>query len=218
MKDWRDSTVKPAAALVLMVLPLAGMAALAPSPACAAETVSPMGATYASLGNSASVPYGWAEFCRRYTGECDGGPLAPADINPTAKAMKEIERVDQWVNAHVKPVTDMEHWGVIDQWDYPSDGKGDCEDYALFKRKILIGEGFPRQALLMTVVKDEQNEGHAILTVKTTAGEFVLDNLNNEVKRWDHSGYRFVKRQSQSDQNAWLQIGDPTAAPDYVSR
>jgi len=66
----------------------------------------------------------------------------------------------------------MEHWSVIDQWDYPSDGKGDCEDFALFKCKILIGEGFPRQALLMTVVKDEHNEGHAILTVKTNAGEF----------------------------------------------
>jgi hypothetical protein len=41
----------------------------------------------------------------------------------------------------------MEHWGVIEQWDYPADGKGDCEDYALFKRKILVDEGFPRQAL-----------------------------------------------------------------------
>jgi predicted transglutaminase-like cysteine proteinase len=143
--------------------------------------------------------------------------LAPLDINLTPKTMKEIGRVGQWVNAHVKPVSDREHWGVIDKWDYPSDGKGDCEDYALFKRKILIEEGFPRQALLITVVKDEHNEGHAVLTVKTN-GEFVLDNMNDEVKPWDHTGYRFVKRQSESDQNVWVQIGDPTAAPDYVSR
>ncbi len=102
------------------------------------------------MGGPVSVPYGWADFCRRYAGECDGGPLAPLDVNLTPQAMKEIERVDKWVNAHVKPVSDIEHWGVIDQWDYPADGKGDCEDYALFKRKILIGEGFPRQALLMT--------------------------------------------------------------------
>ena len=102
--------------------------------------------------------------------------------------------------------------------DYPSDGKGDCEDCALFKRKILIEEGFPRQALLMTVVKDEHNEGRFILTVKTSAGEFVLDNMNDEVKPWDRTGYRFVKRQSQTDQNVWVQIGDPTTAPDYVSR
>jgi predicted transglutaminase-like cysteine proteinase len=177
-----------------------------------------MVASNARIGGPTSVPYGWADFCRRYAGECDSGPLAPLDINLTPKTIKEIGRVSQWVNAHIKPVSDMEHWGVIDRWDYPSDGKGDCEDYALFKRKILIEEGFPRQALLMTVVKDEHNEGHSVLTVKTSAGEFVLDNMNDEVKPWDRTGYRFVKRQSQTDQNVWVQIGDPTTAPDYVSR
>ena len=70
----------------------------------------------------------------------------------------------------------------------------------------------------MTVVKDEHNEGHAILTVKTDSGDFVLDNLNDEVKLWNRTGYHFVKRQSQTDQNVWVRIGDPTAAPDYVSR
>ncbi|PZR90259.1 MAG: transglutaminase [Hyphomicrobiales bacterium] len=234
MNDW---TIKPAIALALAASSLlgvgaAGFASAAPGLARA---------SYVPVGGPASVPYGWADFCRRYAGECDGGPLAPQDVNLTPQAMKEIERVDKWVNAHVKPVSHMEHWGVIDQWDYPADGKGDCEDYALFKRKILIDEGFPRQALLMTVValfkrkilidegfprqallmtvvKDEHNEGHAILTVKTSAGEFVIDNLNDEIKSWDRTGYRFVKRQSQTDQNVWLQIGNPTAAPDYVAR
>jgi predicted transglutaminase-like cysteine proteinase len=131
--------------------------------------------------------------------------------------MQVIDRVNKWVNAYVKPVSDPEQWGVIDQWDYPYDRRGDCEDYALFKRKILIEEGLPRQGLLMTVVKNEQNVGHAILTVKTNSGEFVLDNLNEEVKPWNRTGYRFVKRQSQADQNLWVQIGDPTTAPDYVS-
>jgi predicted transglutaminase-like cysteine proteinase len=211
MKDW---TLKPAIALAALASSLVGCGAVA----SASAAPGPVGGSYASVGGPASVPYGWVDFCRRYAGECDGGPLAPRDVNLTPQAMKEIERVDKWVNAHVKPVSDMEHWGVIDRWDYPADGKGDCEDYALFKRKILIDEGFPRQALLMTVVKDERNEGHAILTVKTNAGEFVLDNLNDEIKSWDRTGYRFVKRQSQTDQNVWLQIGVPTAAPEYVSR
>ena len=211
MQDW---TIKLAIALALLASPLAGLGAAASASAASG----PAGVSYAPLGGPASVPYGWTDFCRRYAGECDGGPLAPQDVNLTPQAMKEIERVGKWVNAHVKPVPDMEHRGVIDQWDYPAGGKGDCEDYALFKRKILMDEGFPRQALLMTVVKDEHNEGHAILTVKTNAGEFVLDNLNDEVKFWDRTFYRFVKRQSQTDQNVWLQIGDPLAAPDYVSR
>jgi predicted transglutaminase-like cysteine proteinase len=217
-KDLRLGAANQTAALFLLTPLIIVLTALLSPPAVAAGASRSPVASYAPLGDPASVPYGWLEFCRRYAGECDSGPLAPLDIDLTAKAMKEIERVGQWVNAHVKPVTDLDHWGVIDQWDYPADGKGDCEDYALLKRKILIGKGFPLQALLMTVVKDENNEGHAVLTIVTNAGEFVLDNLNDEVKPWNRTGYRFVKRQAQTDQNLWLQIGDPTAEPDYVSR
>ena len=173
---------------------------------------------YAAVGDVTSVPYGWVDFCRRYSGECVGGASAPLDVNLTTEAMHEIARINTWVNDNVEPVSDMDHWGVLDQWDIPTDGKGDCEDYALYKRKLLIAEGFPRQALLITVVKDEHDEGHAILTVKTNRGEFILDNLHNEIKYWNKTGYHFVKRQSQSDQNVWVQIGDPTAAPAYVSR
>ncbi|MGD0639691.1 MAG: transglutaminase-like cysteine peptidase [Roseiarcus sp.] len=169
-------------------------------------------ATYASVGAQTSVPWGWVDFCQRYQGECDGGPAAALDVNLSAKAIKEIARVNRWVNAHVEAETDMDHWGLADRWDYPIDGKGDCEDYALLKRKMLIELGFPRQALLMTVVKDGDEEGHAILTVKTNKGEFVLDNLNDQMTPWNATGYRFVKRQSQEDPNVWLTIGAPMTA------
>ena len=96
--------------------------------------------------------------------------------------MRKIQRINAAVNKSVAPVSDMDHWGVVDQWDYPTDGKGDCEDYALLKRRMLMDEGFPRQALLMTVVKEANGDGHAVLTVKTNRGEFVLDNLGDEVK------------------------------------
>ena len=175
-------------------------------------------AGYAAVGMPTTVPYGWIDFCQRYKGECDNGRAAPVDINLSAAALAQIERINNWVNAAIEPVSDMDHWGVADQWDYPTDGKGDCEDYALLKRRLLIELGFPRQALLMTVVKDEHNEGHAILTLKTNRGEFVLDNLNSDIKPWSETGYHFVKRQSQSDENVWVQIGEPTAAPVVVSR
>ena len=70
--------------------------------------------------------------------------------------------------------------------------------------------GFPRQALLMTIVRDLQDEGHTILTVKTNRGEFVLDNLSDEIRPWDQTGYRFMKRQSQEDPNVWVAL-DPAA-------
>jgi predicted transglutaminase-like cysteine proteinase len=175
-------------------------------------------AGYAAVGEATSVPYGWVDFCRRYEGECDGAGASPVDINLSPKAEREIDRVNRWVNAHVESVSDMDHWGLIDRWDYPIDGRGDCEDYALLKRKLLIEMGFPRQALLMTVVKDEAGEGHAILTLKTNKGEFVLDNLNNDTRPWTTSGYRFVKRQSQQDPNVWVTLGAPAEAPLYAAR
>ena len=161
---------------------------------------------YAAVGDETSIPFGWVEFCQRYKGECSGaGPAM--DVNLTERAMREISQVNLMVNRNVEAVSDMDHWGVVDRWDYPMDGKGDCEDYALMKRKILIERGFPRQALLITVVRDQQNEGHAILTVKTNAGEFILDNLNDEVTPVNRVAYRLVKRQSQEDPNVWVALG-----------
>ncbi|HVB90047.1 MAG TPA: transglutaminase-like cysteine peptidase [Beijerinckiaceae bacterium] len=177
-----------------------------------------MQATYAPVGGQTLVPYGWVKFCGRYRGECDTRALQPMDVNLTPASYRKLKRVNLWVNEHVKPITDMDHWGVIDQWDYPIDGYGDCEDYALLKRKLLMQAGFPRQGLLITVVKDTHGEGHAILTVKTNHGEFILDNLTDRIKPWTQTGYRFVKRQSQSDPNVWLDIGQPSEAPLVVSR
>ena len=54
---------------------------------------------------------------------------------------------------------------------------GDCEDYVLLKRKMLMQAGWPRQALLITVVRDEQGDGHAVLTVKTDKGDIACEHV-----------------------------------------
>jgi hypothetical protein len=97
-------------------------------------------------------------------------------------------------------------------------GKGDCKIYALQKRKLLIEKGFPRQALLMTIVRDHDNQGHAVLTAKTNRGDFVLDNLTDDIIPWAATGYRFVKRQSQEDPNIWVAIEYPNAPRQISSR
>jgi len=101
---------------------------------------------------------------------------------------------------------------VVEKWSYPDDGYGDCEDYVLLKRRTLMEAGWPREALLITVVRDRKGDGHAVLTVKTDQGEFVLDNQVQEILPWSETNYRFVKRQSQSDPNQWVSIGDPRPA------
>jgi predicted transglutaminase-like cysteine proteinase len=170
-------------------------------------------ALFVSVGASSRPPIGWVEFCNEYPRECDTRPTDARDVVLTPKAWKDLLRINKWVNNSIKPVTDLEHWGVVERWNYPDDGYGDCEDYALLKRRLLTQAGWPRQALLMTVVRDKRGDGHAVLTVKTDKGEFVLDNQNENVLLWSETGYRFVKRQSQTDPNVWVALGDPRPAP-----
>ena len=194
--------------IALPVLGLAGLAAMnAPA---AAE---PRPSSFAAIGGATSVPYGWMEFCQRLPAECrDRSAVAlDADLSHPA-AWSTIERTNRRVNHSIESVTDMEQYGVEDYWTYPDSGKGDCEDYVLLKRRTLRQAGFPIQSLLITVVRDENDEGHAVLTVKTTHGEYVLDNKRDVVLPWTQTGYRFVKRQSQTDANVWVQIGPPSEA------
>lgn len=172
---------------------------------------------FVTVGEPTRAPIGWVDFCIEYNPECATRASEPRDVVLTSKAWTDLLKVNAWVNQSVKPITDLEHWGVIERWNYPDDGYGDCEDYVLLKRRMLVQAGWPREALLITVVRDKKNDGHAVLTVKTDRGEFILDNQEPEVLPWTKTGYRFVKRQSQSDPNLWVSLGEPRMAPATVS-
>jgi predicted transglutaminase-like cysteine proteinase len=166
-------------------------------------------AIYASVGARAQAPpIGWIQFCQTYQGECDTKPLPPLDVVLAKGAWNELKRLNDRVNHTVKPETDMEHYGMIQWWRYPDDGAGACHSYALLKRRLLMQAGWPRQALLMTIVHEADGAGHAVLTVKTDRGEFILDNLTDNILLWSQTPYRYSKRQSQSDPNVWVRLDD----------
>jgi predicted transglutaminase-like cysteine proteinase len=170
-------------------------------------------ATYAAVGDVTRTPYGWVDFCGRRPNECRVPILEAVDLDLSAKTLRMLDRVNRSVNAMIEPVSNMDHWGtMLDHWDYPVDGKGDCKIYALEKRRELLALGFPRQALLMTIVRDLEGNGHTILTVKTDKGEIILDNMVDEIRAWEETGYKFVKRQSQANPNVWVSVG-PVSAP-----
>lgn len=178
------------------------------------------------VGGAAREPTGWTDFCKRYQGECDAksavvqkASLQPApEIVFDAAARAMIARINSAVNAEIAPATDREMWGIEERWDFPINGRGDCEDYVLLKRARLMAEGFPRQALLITVVTDLQGDGHAVLTLKTDRGDFILDNMNDDVKLWRETPYGYVKRQSQIDQNDWVSLRSGETGSMMVSR
>jgi predicted transglutaminase-like cysteine proteinase len=166
--------------------------------AAAIATAAPAGAKelFVAVGANSRAPIGWTEFCAQHPLDCDTRTLEARDVVLTSKSWKDLLRINRWVNDNIKPMTDMDHWGVIERWSYPDDGYGDCEDYVLLKRRMLMVAGWPRQALLITVVRDTRGDGHAVLTVKTDKGEFILDNQEERVLLWSETSYRFVKRQS----------------------
>lgn len=177
--------------------------------------------SYEASGGPTSVPYGWVDFCHRQPQECSQTPLSPVDVSLTKDNWLALNKVNRMVNQTIVPISNYDHWGtMLDHWDYPTDGKGDCKIYALWKRKLLMDAGFPRQALLMTIVRDENGEGHTILTVRTDHGDFILDNMRQEIRAWDDTGYQFYKRQSQQNPNIWVSIvgAEPVATSSEPQR
>lgn len=142
----------------------------------------------------------------QYAADCRVDTREAAVIAYSEKLLLDLRTVNAGVNGRIAQVKDREHWGVEDSWNRAEDGQGDCEDIQLLKREILVRQGLPRRALLITVVLDENHEGHAVLMVRTTKGDLILDNKQNRVLPWDETGYRYIKRESQSGPGwVWLQ-------------
>jgi predicted transglutaminase-like cysteine proteinase len=176
-------------------------------PAVAGETLRVAAATPMLVDGASKAPIGWTDFCKASPAECDAKPMKPARVKMTPARFAELDRINRKVNAEIEPVTDQELYGIEERWTYP-DRKGDCEDFVLLKRRLLMQAGWPRQALLITVVRDLKGDGHAVLTVVTDKGDYALDNQAEDVKPWFETGYSFIKRQSQTDPNQWVLLGD----------
>ncbi len=150
-------------------------------------------------------PYGYLRFCAESPRECVAGPFGEARLEGTADRMAELDLLNRHVNRTVEPATDQEIYGELERWTLPGK-RGDCEDYALLKRHLLMKRGWPASALLITVVRDEKNEGHAVLTARTSKGDYILDNKTDEMRLWHETPYVFVMRQSYIDPNVWLSL------------
>ncbi|MCZ8316668.1 transglutaminase-like cysteine peptidase [Phreatobacter sp.] len=170
-----------------------------------------------AAGASTSAPIGWVQFCNENPVDCAQRSPAARSVTLTSAAFAQLARINVQVNREIQQVTDLELFGVEEYWTYPVDGKGDCEDLVLEKKRRLIALGVPREAMLITVVRDLNGDGHAILTVVTDRGDYVLDNFTNEVKLWHETGYRFIKRQSQTDPNQWVSLNGGAAGPQLVA-
>ncbi len=161
---------------------------------------------FARVLGATTPPSGWVQFCQDQPASCQFRISHPRQALLDGRRWSELVRINLAVNGEIEQVSDEDHHGMVEHWSYPDDGKGDCEDIVLEKQRRLVAAGWPRESLLVTVVRDLQGEGHAILTVKTDRGDYVLDNHVDEIRLWHETGYRFIKRQSQHDINQWVAL------------
>jgi predicted transglutaminase-like cysteine proteinase len=168
------------------------------------------GAAWASgpmvTGGLTSQPIGHYEFCKANPTDCSMRPRDKGPEHMTGALWSQIVGVNTSVNETVKPMNDVDIYGKDEVWAYPDKGVGDCEDYVLDKRRELQTRGLSLSNLLVTVVRKPDGEGHAVLTVRTDKGDFVLDNLTNSVRDWSQTGYRFLKRQATNNTGRWVTI------------
>lgn len=165
------------------------------------------GMSHMTVTGRTTQPIGHYEYCKVYRADCS---IRTSDTKPmqlTRARWGELVQVNDKANRRVQPVTDQEFYHVEEYWTYP-DRFGDCEDYVLLKRKMLMQLGWPASSLLVTVVRQANGDGHAVLTVRTDRADYVLDNLRNEIVAWNEAGYRYLKRQSASFSGAWEGIDD----------
>lgn len=148
------------------------------------------------------APPGFAPACRRYAWLC-ASPSGAGDSFADAELLSMASEVNAKVNAAVVPMEDRANYGILDEWRVPENGRGDCEDYALFKMKLLLERGVDPRRLLTALVLDRTGSSHAVLVLRLESGDVVLDNLVSTVKPWERTGYTFLKKQSSHDRARW---------------
>lgn len=164
-----------------------------------------------AASGSAQPPIGFISFCLRYAEACQPvpdaqRPAAPAPAVMTAARWQELHQVNAHINTAISPLHDTDNTGRLEWWTYPDTGRGDCEEYALEKRRALLARGWPAHALLITVGETLSGEPHAVLTVVTDHGDLVLDNLSMTIVEAGRAPYRWHKRQSRHDPLHWVRL------------
>jgi predicted transglutaminase-like cysteine proteinase len=152
-------------------------------------------------------PIGHYEYCKQYRSDCEVRSRDTRPMELTRERWNEIVAVNDFANGRIAPATDYEIYQVEEHWTYPEQ-VGDCEDYVLLKRHMLMQKGWPASSLLVTVVRQKNGDGHAVLTVRTDRADYVLDNLETRVLPWNETEYQYLKRQSSANSGRWEGIDD----------
>lgn len=148
-------------------------------------------------GEGVVAPFSYVRFCVKNPSDC-AIATGPAEIRLETRSWRALNAVNSEVNRTISPVED----GADDTWT-AGEATGDCEDYALTKRRRLVAAGIPGRALRLAVVLTEAGEGHAVLVARTDRGDFVLDNRTSDIRGWRDARVTWIKIQSSESPMIW---------------
>ncbi len=138
------------------------------------------------------APY--QEFCRNFSRECVLS--GQAEIRLTPDLFRLLKSYNRAVNLDIKFMSDKDQYDREDLWTLPLSGYGDCEDIALEKRRKLSLAGLSRAALRIAIGHHKQHlTPHAVLTVETNQGTFILDSESDLVYLWFEAPYNLESRE-----------------------
>jgi predicted transglutaminase-like cysteine proteinase len=152
-------------------------------------------------GDLTMPPAGVLGFCVKYLAECAATGSGNVVVALDDRRRHELESIQAEVNAAIAPRAVPGH-----AWFYPVNGYGECNQYALEKRRELMALGWPREALLLTAAYTEGGEGHLVLVARTSAGDLVLDNRAGPVVDWSYLPYRWVSQQRAGNLVQWVSL------------
>jgi predicted transglutaminase-like cysteine proteinase len=163
-------------------------------------------------GHSQTVPAGFVSFCLRNPDQCGKAPDPAEMVTLDADTWTKLVKANDAVNTSIRPLDDLPHHGRAEYWTLAVDGYGDCEDSALTKRKALIEAGLPAGALRIATARTPRGNRHAVLTVATDHGDYVLDNLDAYILPWSKTGYVWIARQDAQNAWSWSAVGAESSA------
>lgn len=169
-----------------------------------AASATPNEKVLAEFGKS-RPPIGYVFFCKRGADECKEADGKTERLVLNTENWNDINQVNTFVNSSIQPASDIDLYHTTEYWAYPTTA-GDCEDYVLLKKRLLVKLGFNPDELLITVLLDEHGEGHAVLSILTKDADLILDNRRNEILTANQTNYKFLKRQSQHDPKQWVSL------------
>jgi len=60
--------------------------------------------------------------------------------------------------------------------------------------------------LRVAILTTRSNERHAVLTIATDKGDYVLDNLRQDIRPWLDTGYTWIARQDAGSASGWATL------------